>query len=56
MEKYRTVEEMTLLEVLWLFFAVKLEVKIILMCWLKKIKVITMLINYNLQLVQMLHM
>lgn len=49
MEKYETVEEMTLLEVLWLFVAVRLEVKIILMFWLKKVKAITMLINYILQ-------
>jgi len=49
MEKYGTVEEITLLDVLWLFVAVKLEVKIILICWLKKIKAITVLINYNLQ-------
>jgi hypothetical protein len=49
MENYVTVEEMTLLEVLWLFVAVKLEVKIILICWLEKIKAITVLINYNLR-------
>jgi hypothetical protein len=49
MEKYGTVEEITLLDVLWLFVAVKLEVKIILMCCLKKIKAITVLINYSLQ-------
>jgi len=49
MEKYGTVEEMILLEVLWLFVAVKLEVKIILMCCLKKSKALTVLINYNFQ-------
>jgi hypothetical protein len=37
------------LDVLLLFVAVKLEVKIILMFWLKKIKAITVLINYDLQ-------
>jgi hypothetical protein len=49
MEKYGTVAEMTLLEVLRLLVSVQLEVKMILICWLKKIKAITVLINYNLQ-------
>jgi len=40
---------MTLLEALCLFVTVKLEVKIILMCWLKNTKAITMLINYSLK-------
>ena len=52
MENYGTVEEIILLEVLWLFVAVLLEVKIILICWLKKIKAVTVLINYNIQQVQ----